>query len=88
MKYRAHQRILSIALLLAGLYTFAGDSGVDNRGSGTEQWWDKLPRAEWSQFERLDEAKIYPVVTNSFLVGGGDKFDILVEKTISREIGG
>ena len=40
------------------------------------------------QFERLDEAKVYPVVTNSFLVGGGDKFDILVEKTISREIGG
>ena len=47
-------RTLSIACLATLLIACASDSGVDNRGSGTEQWWDKLPRPEWSQFERLD----------------------------------
>ncbi len=55
MKSPTPHRILGIVLLFANLLTFAGDGGVDNRGSGTEQWWDKLPRAEWSEFERLDD---------------------------------
>ncbi len=48
-------RTLGIALLALTLSACASDKGVDNRGSGTEQWWDKLPRPEWSQFERLDD---------------------------------
>ena len=55
MKAATPHRFLGVVLMLAGLLAFAGDGGVDNRGSDTEQWWDKLPRAEWSQFERLDD---------------------------------
>lgn len=45
--------LFSFALWL--LAACASDSGIDNRGSGTAEWWAKLPRAEWSQFDRLDD---------------------------------
>ena len=48
-------RNVATAFLIGLLAACASDRGVDNRGSGTERWWDELPRPEWSQFERLDE---------------------------------
>lgn len=35
----------------------AEQGGVANRGANTAQWWDALPRPEWSTFERLDDGK-------------------------------
>ncbi len=29
------------------------DGQVQNRGAGTGNWWDKLPRPEWSKYERV-----------------------------------
>jgi glyoxylase-like metal-dependent hydrolase (beta-lactamase superfamily II) len=31
------------------------ETGVANRGANTGNWWDALPRPEWSVFERLDD---------------------------------
>ncbi len=31
------------------------ETGVTNRGANTANWWDELPRAEWSAFDRLDD---------------------------------
>jgi len=30
-------------------------AGVANRGTNTENWWDALPRPEWSAYQRLDD---------------------------------
>ncbi len=30
-----------------------GRGQVQNRGAGTSNWWDKLPRPEWSKYERV-----------------------------------
>jgi glyoxylase-like metal-dependent hydrolase (beta-lactamase superfamily II) len=49
-------RLLSGSVLLGLLLALplqAGDQ-VENRGADTQNWWDKLPRAEWSAFEQLD----------------------------------
>jgi len=48
-------RTLAICLAILVLCGCASDTGVENRGSNTEQWWGKLPRAEWSQYQRLDD---------------------------------
>jgi len=49
-------RLLSaLSFTLWLLAACASDSGIDNRGSGTAEWWDKMPRAEWSRFDRLDD---------------------------------
>ncbi len=31
-----------------------GHGQVQNRGVGTSNWWDKLPRPEWSEYEWVD----------------------------------
>ena len=31
--------------------------GVENRGVDTDNWWDALPRPEWTAFERLDDGE-------------------------------
>ena len=41
-------------VLLASLLGCQGQSGIDDRGSETDHWWDALPRAEWRAFERID----------------------------------
>lgn len=30
-----------------------GQGQVQNRGAGTSNWWDKLPRPEWGKYERV-----------------------------------
>ena len=35
----------------------ADEEGVENRGADTERWWDKLPRPEWAEFERVDDGQ-------------------------------
>ena len=32
----------------------ANNEQVQNRGAGKDNWWDSLPRPEWSAFERVD----------------------------------
>lgn len=32
----------------------ANNEQVQNRGAGKDNWWDNLPRPEWSAFERVD----------------------------------
>jgi len=55
MKYST----ILIALLLAacggGLPDVADNSQVQNRGAGKDNWWDALPREEWSAFEKLPQ---------------------------------
>ena len=35
----------------------AARSAVENRGSGTGNWWDALPRPEWAAFEKIPTAQ-------------------------------
>jgi len=55
MKYST----ILIALLLAacggGLPDVADNSQVQDRGAGKDNWWDALPREEWSAFEKLPQ---------------------------------
>ena len=50
---------LALALLVIGAaHTSAeqvANEQVQNRGAGKDNWWDKLPRPEWSEFERVDQ---------------------------------
>ena len=48
--------LLSGCVLLALLLAWPVQAGeqVENRGTDTQNWWDKLPRTEWSAFEQLD----------------------------------
>lgn len=61
--------ILQIALLVFGLAACAEradrmsttepavseNEQVQNRGAGKDNWWDSLPRPEWSAFEKVDQ---------------------------------
>jgi glyoxylase-like metal-dependent hydrolase (beta-lactamase superfamily II) len=49
-------KILGGCLFLLALSCMAADdSSMENRGSDTGQWWEQLPRQEWSAFERIDD---------------------------------
>lgn len=39
----------------AGSSAPAANEQVQDRGAGKDEWWEKLPRPEWSKFERIDQ---------------------------------
>ena len=52
----ARTLLLLLALVL-GACQPTDERQVENRGGDTAKWWDKLPRAEWAAFERLDDGE-------------------------------
>ncbi|MEO1573565.1 MAG: hypothetical protein AAFU65_01240, partial [Pseudomonadota bacterium] len=40
--------------VLCGCTNDAHEHGVTERGADKAKWWDALPRASWSRFERVD----------------------------------
>lgn len=50
----------------------AGNGGVENRGSNTNNWWNELPRPEWAAFEQVatdqDWFEVYRLDDNIFAI--------------------
>lgn len=65
------------------------ETGVENRGADTENWWDALPRPEWAAFERLDDDggwfEVYQVRPGVLAIYEPGQFEEVVSYLISGE---
>jgi len=64
-------------------------SEVQNRGSGTSNWWDALPRPEWSEYERVavddDWFEVYRIIDGVFAIYEPGQFEEVISFLISGE---
>lgn len=55
---------------------------VQNRGAGKDDWWDKLPRPEWSAFERIDQDQdwfeVYRIAAGIFAIYEPGQFEEVI----------
>jgi glyoxylase-like metal-dependent hydrolase (beta-lactamase superfamily II)/uncharacterized protein YecT (DUF1311 family) len=55
---------------------------VQNRGAGKDNWWDKLPRPEWSTFERIDQDQdwfeVYRIADGVFAIYEPGQFEEVI----------
>ena len=62
---------------------------VQNRGAGKDNWWDKLPRPEWSAFERIDQDQdwfeVYRVAEGIFAIYEPGQFEEVISFLITGE---
>lgn len=62
---------------------------VQNRGSGTDNWWDALPRPEWSEFEKVDQDvdwfEVYRVSDGIFAIYEPGQFEEVISFLIVGE---
>ncbi len=67
----------------------ASDGQVQNRGSGNENWWDTLPRPEWSQYERVhvgdDWFEVYRIIDGIFAIYEPGQFEEVISFLITGE---
>jgi len=67
----------------------AVDGQVRNRGADKAQWWDVLPRPEWSAFARLDDAagwfEVYRVQPGVFAIYEPGQFEEVISYLILGE---
>ncbi len=67
----------------------ANDRAVQNRGSGTGNWWDALPRPEWSQYERVDVGddwfEVYRIIDGVFAIYEPGQFEEVISFLIAGE---
>ena len=77
---------LAIALLAIGAgHTSAeqvANEQVQNRGASKDNWWDKLPRPEWSEFERIDQDQdwfeVYRIADGVFAIYEPGQFEEVI----------
>ncbi len=92
-----------IILLLACVFTVTGclrpantsapesdqAAQVQNRGSGTDNWWNALPRPEWSAFEKIDQDvdwfEVYRVADGIFAIYEPGQFEEVISFLIEGE---
>lgn len=57
----------------------ADNNQVQNRGADKDNWWDKLPRPEWSAYERIDQDQdwfeVYRVADDVFAIYEPGQFE-------------
>ncbi len=53
MKHHTPLAILLLSLLLSAC---SSDSGVEDRGNNTRNWWDALPRPDWAAYQQIETA--------------------------------
>ena len=62
---------------------------VQNRGAGKDNWWDKLPRPEWSAFERIDQDQdwfeVYRVADGIFAIYEPGQFEEVISFLVTGE---
>ena len=67
----------------------AVDAQVRNRGADKAQWWDALPRPEWSAFARLDDGagwfEVYRVQPGVFAIYEPGQFEEVISYLILGE---
>jgi glyoxylase-like metal-dependent hydrolase (beta-lactamase superfamily II) len=85
-------KIALMMVLVAALAACLGDTAsddalVENRGSGTENWWDALPRPEWGRFERIavddDWFEVYRIVDGIFAIYEPGQFEEVISFLIT-----
>ena len=63
--------------------------GVQNRGSDTGNWWDTLPRPEWSEYERVtvddDWFEVYRILDGIFAIYEPGQFEEVISFLITGE---
>jgi len=66
-----------------------GNEQVQNRGADKDNWWDSLPRPEWSAFERIehdqDWFEVYRVADGVFAVYEPGQFEEVISFLITGE---
>ncbi|MCH8307568.1 MAG: MBL fold metallo-hydrolase [Proteobacteria bacterium] len=66
-----------------------GNGQVQNRGAGTSNWWDKLPRPEWSEYERVavddNWFEVYRIIDGVFAIYEPGQFEEVISFLISGE---
>jgi len=67
----------------------APDAQVENRGSGTENWWAALPRPEWSEYERVavneEWFEVYRILDGVFAIYEPGQFEEVISFLITGE---
>lgn len=67
------------------------DGGIQNRGSVTSNWWDALPRPEWSQYERValedDWFEVYRIIDGVFAIYEPGQFEEVISFLITGQHG-
>jgi glyoxylase-like metal-dependent hydrolase (beta-lactamase superfamily II) len=60
---------------------------VQNRGAGKDNWWDSLPRPEWSAFERIDQDQdwfeVYRIADGVFAIYEPGQFEEVISFLIT-----
>ncbi|HSM30643.1 MAG TPA: MBL fold metallo-hydrolase [Woeseiaceae bacterium] len=67
----------------------ASNDEVRNRGAGKDNWWDKLPRPEWSAFERIEQDQdwfeVYRVADGIFAIYEPGQFEEVISFLVTGE---
>jgi glyoxylase-like metal-dependent hydrolase (beta-lactamase superfamily II) len=67
----------------------ASNEQVRNRGAGKDNWWDKLPRPEWSAFERIDQDQdwfeVYRIARGIFAIYEPGQFEEVISFLVTGD---
>jgi glyoxylase-like metal-dependent hydrolase (beta-lactamase superfamily II)/membrane-bound inhibitor of C-type lysozyme len=67
----------------------AGNEQVQNRGAGKDNWWDKLPRPEWSAYERIDQDQdwfeVYRIADGVFAIYEPGQFEEVISFLVTGD---
>ncbi len=67
----------------------ASNEQVQNRGAGKDDWWDSLPRPEWSAFERIDQDQdwfeVYRVADGVFAIYESGQFEEVISFLVTGD---
>jgi glyoxylase-like metal-dependent hydrolase (beta-lactamase superfamily II) len=69
--------------------TTQANEQVQNRGAGKYNWWDSLPRPEWSAFERIDQDQdwfeVYRIADGVFAIYEPGQFEEVISFLVTGE---
>jgi glyoxylase-like metal-dependent hydrolase (beta-lactamase superfamily II) len=69
--------------------TTQANEQVQNRGAGKDNWWDSLPRPEWSAFERIDQDQdwfeVYRIADGVFAIYEPGQFEEVISFLVTGE---
>jgi len=67
----------------------AANEQVRNRGADKDNWWDKLPRPEWSAFERIEQDQdwfeVYRIADGIFAIYEPGQFEEVISFLVTGE---
>ena len=67
----------------------ASNEQVQNRGADKDNWWDKLPRPEWSAFERIDQDRdwfeVYRIADGVFAIYEPGQFEEVISFLVAGD---